>query len=102
MINLETIHWHTICPQFLNSSSRVLDLGANYGLFAKAITDRFGCQCVAVEPSPVPFEAIETGPNISKIHAAAGATPGRMGFRVDEENTLASSLDPDGDIQVDV
>jgi hypothetical protein len=44
MIQIETIHWHTLAPQFLNPSSRVLDLGANYGHFAYAITERCGCQ----------------------------------------------------------
>lgn len=102
MLNLETVYWHTLCPDHLTSSSKVLDLGGNYGLFAKAITERFGCKCVTVEPSPVPFEAIKTSPQILKINAAVGAINGKMRFKVDAENALASSLSADGDIEVDV
>lgn len=68
---IETIHDHTVHPRYLGVQSQVLDLGANYGLFAKAITARFGCRCIAVEPSPEPFAAIAETPLISKLQAAA-------------------------------
>jgi hypothetical protein len=44
---IETIYDHTVHPRYLGPQSEVLDLGANYGLFAKAITARFGCRRVA-------------------------------------------------------
>jgi FkbM family methyltransferase len=96
MIKVETIHWHTLLPKYLGPHSRVLDLGANYGHFAKAITDRFGCHCVAVEPSPVPYEAIKVHDRISKLQLAIGERSGTMAFRIDE-NALASSLSEDSD-----
>jgi len=104
MFSIETIHWHTLAPQFLNRASRVLDLGANYGMFSTAITERVGCRCVAVEPSPVPFEGIPASPLIQKIHAAVAGKSGTMGFRVDPENGLASALDDNeqSDIRVRV
>jgi FkbM family methyltransferase len=104
MVSIETIHWHTLAPQFLNSSSRVLDLGANYGLFAHAITQRTGCRCVAVEPSPVPFHGIPPSDRIKTIQAAVGERSGTMGFRIDVENGLASALTNDAlaDVQVKV
>jgi len=104
MISIETIHWHTFAPQFLNSSSHVLDLGANYGMFAHAIAQRIGCHCVAVEPSPVPFYGIPPSDRIKTIQAAVGGRSGTMGFRVDEENGLASALtnDATADVQVKV
>ncbi|WP_084800981.1 FkbM family methyltransferase [Bradyrhizobium sp. Tv2a-2] len=103
MIDIKTIHWHTLSPDYLGKSALVLDLGANYGLFASKITKELGCFCVAVEPSPIPFAGIREDANIRKINAAVGSAPGKMGFRIDNENGLASSLtDGDGDVLVDV
>jgi FkbM family methyltransferase len=90
---IETIHWHTLHPRYLGARSNVLDLGANYGLFARAITERFGCQCVAVEPSPGPFAAIPEGARISKLQAAVADKSGMMPFHVASES-VASSLLP--------
>src|SRR5215472_8271605 len=73
---LEAIYDHTVHPRYLSAQSQVLDLGANYGLFAKAITARFGCRCIAVEPSPEPFAAIAETPLISKLQAAAASKSG--------------------------
>jgi len=44
---IETIQDHTVHPRYLGAQSQVLDLGANYGLFAKAITAR-----LAADASP--------------------------------------------------
>ena len=103
MFSIETIHWHTLAPGFLTPASRVLDLGANYGMFSHAITKRIGCKCVAVEPSPVPFNGIPPSSLIQTIHAAVAGHNGTMGFRVDPENGLASALsteDPNVEVRV--
>jgi len=92
MISIETIHWHTLAPIFLDSSSHVLDLGANYGHFAHAITKRTGCQCVALEPSPEPFHGIKPSDLIRTMQVAVGGKSGIMGFYVDHNNGLASAL----------
>lgn len=89
---IETIEWHTLHPRYLNESSRVLDLGANYGMFATAITERFGCNCVAVEPSPEPFRAIPNGPRIAKVQAAVADQPGVMPFHVASDSVCSSLL----------
>lgn len=104
MISIETIHWHTLAPKFLDSSSRVLDLGANCGLFAHAITERTGCRCVALEPSPEPFRAIPPSDRIRTIQAAVGGKSGTTGFHVDLDNELASALaeDAEADVQVKI
>jgi FkbM family methyltransferase len=88
---IETIHWHTLHPRFLGMSSRVLDLGANYGQFTQAITRRFNCKCVAVEPSPEPFANIVETQLISKLHAAVTEKSGTMPFHITADS-LASSL----------
>ena len=89
---IETIHWHTLHPRYLSANSRVLDLGANYGMFTDAIVQRFGCQCVAVEPSPVPFAAIRTGPRVSKLCTAVSNYSGMTEFHVAEESTRSSLI----------
>lgn len=98
---IETLHWHTLHPRYLNARSRVLDLGANYGLFSKTIIDRFSCECVAVEPAPVPFSGIPD--YIKKMQVAVSSSSGTLSFVVDENNLLASAVsapDADGSIKV--
>lgn len=101
LLEIETIHWHTLAPKFLGQHSKVLDLGANYGMFARAITERFQCFCVAVEPSPEPFDAIPTTEKISKRQLAISDKPGRKRFHASEES-LASSLTEGGSLYVAV
>ena len=87
---IETIHDHTVHPRYLGTRSQVLDLGANYGLFAKAITARFGCRCIAVEPSPEPFAAIAETPLISKLQAAAASKSGTVPFHIATDSVFSS------------
>jgi FkbM family methyltransferase len=87
---IETIHDHTVHPRYLGSQSHVLDLGANYGLFAKAVTARFGCRCIAVEPSPEPFAAIVETSLISKVQAAAASKSGRVPFHIAPDSVFSS------------
>jgi FkbM family methyltransferase len=91
MDTVETIEWHTLHPRYLGRHSIVLDIGANHGQFARAITDRFDCRCFAVEPSPGPFASIVDGPSISKLQAAVAEKSGTMPFHVASQ-TNASSL----------
>jgi FkbM family methyltransferase len=88
---IETIHWHTLHPRYLDQTSKVLDLGANCGLFAEAITERFGCRCIAVEPSPAAFNTITETGLISKMQVAVTDKSGTMPFHIASE-TAASSL----------
>ena len=88
---IETIHWHTLHPRYLAADSNVLDLGANCGQFARAVTERFGCHCVAVEPSPEPFASIPDTPHISKLQVGMAGKSGIMHFRI-AKSSLASSF----------
>jgi FkbM family methyltransferase len=90
---IETIHWHTLHPRYLGPRSTVLDLGANDGYFAKVITERFGCRCIAVEPSPGPFATIPIGPSITKLQAAVSDKTGVMPFNVSSDSVASSLLD---------
>lgn len=88
---VETIFWHTLHPRYLGSSSKILDLGANYGHFAQRITARFGAKCVAIEPSPTPFASIPETGGITKMQVAVADRSGTMPFHV-AEDSVASSL----------
>jgi FkbM family methyltransferase len=90
-MGLETIHWHTLEARYLSERSRVIDLGANYGRFSQAMVRRFGCECVAVEPSPKVFEAmpVESG-RIRKFNMAIAAVDGSARFNVSEQSTASS------------
>ena len=97
---IETIQDHTVHPRYLGAQSQVLDLGANYGLFAKAITARFGCRCIAVEPSPEPFAAIAETPLISKLQVAAASKSGTLPFHVATDSVASSLYQPDSLVKV--
>jgi FkbM family methyltransferase len=97
---IETIYDHTVHPRYLGAQSHVLDLGANYGLFAKAITARFGCRCLAVEPSPEPFAAIAETPLISKLQAAAAAKSGMVPFHIATDSIHSSMYRPSAVVNV--
>jgi FkbM family methyltransferase len=89
-VTIETIHWHTLHPRFLGRASNVIDLGANIGQFAQAVTERFGCNCVALEPAPEPFGIIPDAANILKMQAAVGAASGTMLFHLASQSNASS------------
>jgi FkbM family methyltransferase len=68
--------------------------------FAKAITARFGCRCLAVEPSPEPFAAIAETPLISKLQAAAAAKSGMVPFRIATDSIHSSMYRPSAVVNV--
>ena len=88
---VETVHWHTLHPRYLNAQSVILNIGANYGQFSEKMVEIFSCHCIAVEPSPVPFDAIPHGRSITKIQAAIAGRSGKMPFHVSSDS-VASSL----------
>jgi FkbM family methyltransferase len=72
-----------------------LDLGANYGQFSAAIVERFKCKCVAVEPSPEPFAAIQCNSQISKLQLAVSDRNGQCDFHVAPDSTASSMMQRD-------
>lgn len=91
-MGLETIHWHTLHSSYLNERSRVLDLGANYGRFAKAIVERFGCRCVAIEPTPFLFQTMLSDERITKRHLAIAPANGTTQFHISAQSTASSMM----------
>ena len=82
----------------LNSSSSVLDLGANHGHFALAIADRFHSKVCCVEPDPRLFSALASNPKVSAINAAVATRSGSSRFYL-AQNWECSSLIPPKDRQ---
>jgi FkbM family methyltransferase len=76
---------------------RLLDVGAFHGLFALAFCqDRPGAEAVAVEPSPLAWEVLESnvrrnpGARITPVRAAAGASHGALAMRYSWHHLEAS------------
>lgn len=90
-MSLETISDHTIHSGFVSENSRVLDVGANVGLFSHEMIRRFHCRCVAVEPSPRIFDRIGTHDLLQKHNIAIVGSAGSVQFHV-SDIAVASSL----------
>src|ERR1700722_3138813 len=71
---------HSLMVDELNSSSSVLDLGANHGHFALAIADRFHSKVCCVEPDPSLFSAAASNPKLLAINAAVATRSGSFRF----------------------
>jgi FkbM family methyltransferase len=76
---------------------RLLDVGACHGLFSLAFTQgRPGAEAVAVEPSPLAWEVLESnlrrnaGARVTPLQAAVGAAPGRLTMRYSWHHLEAS------------
>jgi FkbM family methyltransferase len=79
---------------------RFLDVGAFHGLFALAFCQRPGARAVAVEPSPLAWDVLESnvrrnpGAVVTPVRAAVGASPGTLTMRYSWHHLEAS---PAGD-----
>jgi FkbM family methyltransferase len=76
---------------------RFLDVGACHGLFSLAFTQgRPGAEAVAVEPSPLAWEVLESnlrrnaGARVTPLQTAVGAAPGRLTMRYSWHHLEAS------------
>jgi FkbM family methyltransferase len=76
---------------------RFLDIGACHGLFSLAFTQgRPGAEAVAVEPSPLAWEVLESNlrrnadSRVTPLQAAMGAAPGRLTMRYSWHHLEAS------------
>jgi FkbM family methyltransferase len=75
---------HSLHARFLGPDSLVLDLGANVGAFAAEMIERFGCRCIAVEPSPELFARIPEHARLAKHHLAIAPHDGPVDFHLSE------------------
>jgi len=91
--SIQTIREHTIFVSPLNQDSIVLDLGANLGGFSIEMIRRFGCTCVAVEPSPNMFHQIPSHHRIQKLNLAVAGANRAVQFHISAD-PLGSSMIP--------
>ncbi len=63
---------HTYLSGLLGSTSTVLDLGANRGIFSGGMTSRYGCKVFAVEPSSELRAGIAQLPGVTVLPYALG------------------------------
>lgn len=89
---VRTICWHTIVPSLLSRDSVVLDLGANRGRFARAVTDSFGCLCYSVEAVPELCASIQETATLIPINRAICATRQIVMINVSSEADSSSLL----------
>jgi FkbM family methyltransferase len=87
---VETFHWHTVYLRLLDEDSVVLDLGANRGQFARAITETIGCTCHAVEASPYLARDLTDTDRIAVHHYAVASHDGEATFSIHASDDSSS------------
>ena len=81
-------HW--VYTGNLRSGNIVIDLGANKGLFSKAMHESYGSCCYAVEPNPELYDGIDYE-FITKLNSAVTSSNGPVDFYI-SDNAEASSI----------
>lgn len=83
---------HTLFEPDLGPNCLVVDLGANRGEFSRTLAHRYGCTCLAVEPSPTLYEQIEETPSVHKYRYAIWSEVGDMKLHVSSNSECSSLL----------
>lgn len=96
-MSVVTLAEHTVLERALTPEAVVLDLGANRGEFARAVAERYGCRCHAVEPNPAVADQIPAHPRVTVHRHAMGGARGEATFHL-STNPLGSSLLPTDDL----
>jgi len=81
-------HW--IYTGNLRSGNIVLDLGANKGLFSKAMHESYGSCCYAVEPNPELYDGIDYE-FITKLNSAVTSSNGPVDFYISDNAEASKS-----------
>jgi FkbM family methyltransferase len=82
---------HTFLPDLIATNSVVVDLGMNFGAFTRAVTQRFGCRVIGVEPNPTLAERNRSA-GLACRHMAIAARNGEAAFCIDTNDSRASRL----------
>ena len=90
---LLSLRGHSIFAPALGPASTVIDAGAHTGDFSRAVMDRFGCRCHALEPVTGLRSRIAGRPGLS-IHALALAGVDGEGVIHLSDEPEANSLQP--------
>lgn len=90
---LETLQSHTLHPRYLNSDSRVLDIGGCIGQFGHAIHERFGCKVIGVEADPDNVKVCQSRIGCEYHHLAISDDAGMASFHRGAKADGGSLLD---------
>lgn len=93
-LGIREVRGHTFYAGQLGASSLVVDLGACHGDFSVAVTSRYGCRAIAVEPSPELFETIPESPSIERHNLAIAGRAGTATFHVSTLDTAGTIVGP--------
>lgn len=85
---------HSVYVDHLSDQSVVVDLGANRGRFARAISRRFGCRPYCIEPNPRLCAVLKSGSSFAVYNAAIGAQNGKSFLHVTKNDECSSLLTP--------
>lgn len=86
------VRGHTFLPNFLNRTSKVIDLGMNKGDFAKVLRDRYGCSVAGVEANPSLARATSEWGDILCKNVAISGSDGFVEFFVNQQDSEASKI----------
>jgi FkbM family methyltransferase len=93
-MDLERLYGHTVYVDKLNDQSVVIDLGANRGRFARAVSRRFRCRPYCVEPNPELCEILKSQYNFAVCKAAIGAQNGKGLLNITKDDERSSLFAP--------
>jgi FkbM family methyltransferase len=95
LFQLASVRGHTFIPAPLDVSAVVVDLGANRAEFSRAVAERFGCRCVAIEANPEFVKSATPARNVELAWRAISDQEGSSDFYL-SDNLEASTLFAEG------
>jgi FkbM family methyltransferase len=93
-MRIERFNGHSVYVDHLSDQSVVLDLGANLGSFARAVSRRFGCIPYCVEPNPRLSAVLKSEFNFPVYNAAVSARNGKAFLQVTTDSECSSLMTP--------
>jgi FkbM family methyltransferase len=90
-MNVISVGGHAVIAALVSSESVVVDLGANHGVFANEVAERFQCKVYAVEASPKVFMQIKSSDLVRTFNYAICGTSGPVSLNI-SSNSEATSV----------
>jgi FkbM family methyltransferase len=90
LARLEHVETHSFHAGSISPRSVVVDLGANVGAFADAMSHRFSCRCLAVEALPELCAAIPRRPRLEVCNVAISDADGPVSLHLSADRRCNS------------
>lgn len=94
MLQFARFYGHSVLQSQLHARSVVVDLGANRGEFATAISKAAGCNVYCAEPNPRLCEELARHPGLTAFNVAIGPSSRRVRFNIADNDECSSLFDP--------